>query len=722
MSARSMNLDVIVRMRDLLSGPISRLRRTLDSLVSFTRKIGILGTAIAGLSFMAPIAQAAEFQQKLLDIAGTQNQVGASAFRAVTSMKGQFEELGLLVGQTSDDIAAGAGRMIAAGIDMSVVDKSLLAIGRSATASNTPFSEMADVATSLIQTLKVKPEGLEEALDSLVTAGKLGSFELKDMARYFPTLTSQMAKFGVTGREAVDYLGSALQIARKGTADPAEAANNLKNFLSKILAPTTIKSFKEAGVDIEAVMQDAAIKGINPIEAVMQKINKLTGISGGEIAKMMEKAKANGLEGADALAQVREQLEQIYGAGKLGELFSDMQVMDFLIPFMTNVDEYKSIKEEVAKATGAMTDLDFKTQMEGINRQLITFREIGTQAWREVGLAFGTWLPQINETLSGLLKWLRETDEETGGLVRKSIALGGAALIAVAGLGALGLALPVVLAGITALFAPLRMLGSLFRMVSRSGRGIGTVADSLDRVNAAATKANGIRRPSIWGMLFSGAMAYDLVSNIPSEPDELKKFMDENKKRSEGWNSWLGTNIGTPRQWLGLDKKDEAQVSLPKVDLSSVEELRKNLASITVDWPVNAQLGMRDYQNALMAGGDEATAEALSIGNTIRDSLQIVASPDIQTGELQKALDLTKQIAAELNGISGAVSIRAQYAAVNDNQGGGGMIPAQAPPQQLNVTTESRVKVEGPAKVVESNTTVSSPSRDVNTGRVIGRN
>jgi hypothetical protein len=242
-------------------------------------------------------------------------------------------------------------------------------------------------------------------------------------------------------------------------------------------------------------------------------------------------------------------------------------------------------------------------------------------------------------------------------------------------------------------------------------------------VNAAATKANGIRRPSIWGMLFSGAMAYDLVSNIPSEPDELKKFMDENKKRSEGWNSWLSTNIGTPRQWLGLDKKDEAQVSLPKVDVSSVEELRKNLASITVDWPVNAQLGMRDYQNALMAGGDEATAQALSIGNTIRDHLQIVASPDIQTGELQKALDLTKQIAAELNGISGkAVNFRAQVNAVNDNQDSGGLMPAQAPPQQLNVTTESKVKVEGPGRVVESNTTVSSPSREVNTGRVIGRN
>ncbi|WP_375588118.1 hypothetical protein ABWH89_12060 [Hoeflea alexandrii] len=59
-----------------------------------------------------------------------------------------------------------------------------------------------------------------------------------------------MAKFGVTGREAVNFLGAALQIARKGTSDPAEAANNLKNFLSKILVAADHQEFRQRPVSI----------------------------------------------------------------------------------------------------------------------------------------------------------------------------------------------------------------------------------------------------------------------------------------------------------------------------------------------------------------------------------------------------------------------------------------------------------------------------------------
>ncbi len=55
---------------------------------------------------------------------------------------------------------------------------------------------------------------------------------------------------------------------------------------------------------------------------MVQKIVKLTGMSGKEIEGLMQKAKANGLEGGDALAYVREQLEKIHGAGALAEIFA----------------------------------------------------------------------------------------------------------------------------------------------------------------------------------------------------------------------------------------------------------------------------------------------------------------------------------------------------------------------------------------------------------------
>jgi len=462
MSNRNMTLDVIVRMKDMLSSPLRRLTAGLRSIGNVARSIGLVGTAIAAISFMGPIKEAAAFQQQLLDIAATQNLSGQAAFDFVDVAKRQYEDLALSVAQSSADIAASAGQMIAAGVNQDLVDASIGTIGRSATASGAAMADMANVATSLLQTLKLPADQLEDALGGLVVAGKEGAFELKDMARYFPTLTSQMAKFGVTGREAVNFLGAALQIARKGTSEPAEAANNLKNFLSKILAPMTVKKFAEAGVDIEAVMRDAATKGINPVEAVMQKIAKLSGVSGGEIEKLMKAAKDNGLEGADALGHVREQLEKIHGAGALGELFQDVQVMDFLIPFLGNVEEYKRIKEEVAKATAGIIDEDFETKMKGLTAQLIIFKEIGTQAAREVGFAFGSWLPMISDNLKSALIWMRELDDSTGGMVRQALSFAGAAVLVATGLGVLGVVLPIIGVGFAALLALISPVGLVF--------------------------------------------------------------------------------------------------------------------------------------------------------------------------------------------------------------------------------------------------------------------
>lgn len=469
MASRNMNLDVIVRLRDLLSGPLRGLKGALDGISSAARKIGIVGAAVAGISFLGPMQEAAAFQQQLLDIAGTSNLTGQAAFAFVDQSKAKFEQLALDVGQLSDTVARGAGQMIAAGVDNGLVDRSIGSISRAATAANAEMNDMASVATSLLTTLKLPADQLDDALGALVTAGKLGSFELKDMSRYFPTLTGQMAKFGVTGREAINFLGSALQIARKGTSDPAEAANNLKNFLSKILAPATVKNFADMGVDIQGVMQDAVTKGINPIEAVVQKITKLTGVSSKEIQGLMGKAKAAGMSDADALASVREQLEKIYGAGKLGELFSDMQVMDFLIPMLGNIDEYKSIKDEVAKATGSAVDADFETQMMGLNRQLTIFREIGTQASREVGLAFGTWMPTINGYLMDGLKWIREWDAATGGMVKQGLAFAGVAVLAAAGLGVLGIVLPAIGAGLSVLAALFSPVGIALAGIAAAG-------------------------------------------------------------------------------------------------------------------------------------------------------------------------------------------------------------------------------------------------------------
>uniref|UniRef100_A0A7C1NVL4 Phage tail tape measure protein n=1 Tax=Agrobacterium albertimagni TaxID=147266 RepID=A0A7C1NVL4_9HYPH len=769
MSSRSMNLDVIVRMRDLLSGPLRRLRSSLEGIASFSRRIGILGAAVAGISFLAPIDQAAAFQQKLLDIAGTMEMTGGAAFAFTGQAKEEYEALALLVGQSSDIIASGAGQMIAAGVNKQLIDASIGDIGRAATAANAEFSDMASVATSLLMTLRVPADQLDDSLGALVTAGKLGSFELKDMARYFPTLTSQMAKFGVTGREAVNFLASALQIARKGTSDPAEAANNLKNFLAKILAPATIKNFKDAGVDIEAVMQDAAVKGINPIEAVIEKIAKLTGISGKEIDGLMQKAKANGLEGAEALGYVREQLEKIYGAGKLGEIFGDMQVMDFLIPMLGNLDEYKQIRDEVAKATGEIIDEDFETQMKGLNRQMEIFREIGRQAWREVGFAFGLWMPLINEHLQAAIKWLRDLDRETGGMVRQALSFAGAALILVAALGALGFVLPAVGSGMAAMAMPFIGTG---RLALSIGRYFATAARSAIGLQAALAAMSGARftglsrvAVGLRGMimavpglgLLKGALAaiglaiagitwpiWALIAGVAALGLAIYNYWEPIKNWAQGFASVIGGALGELTDklsnlagmfasgnakmagkfaaWLGFDEAEIAAMS------AKIESFAESVVGFIKAIPGKVKgflsdiFTMNDYsadaEAAFRTAGEQAgQAMVNGIKGKFNELVEWFRGLGQRILDAIGTIDLTSRIKGMLPFGWGGDDAGAPPQAANDS-----MLPAQAPAQKLNVDAKTTVEVIGPAKVVESSTSVSSPSRDVNTGRVVGRN
>lgn len=461
-----MTLDVLVRLRDQLSGGLNKIVGMFRRLGSMARTIGLLGASVAAISFMGPIREAAAFQQKLLDIAGTAELSGKASFDFADKAKTQYEALALASAQASQTIAAGAGQMIAAGLDQKLVDASIGNIAMATAAANAEFSDMAGLSTSLLQNLRLPANQLKDSLGALVISGKLGAFELKDMAKYFPSLTGQMAKFGVTGREAVNFLGAALQIAKMGTSDPAEAANNLRNFLLKVMSPATVKNFKDMGVNIEQLMQDAATQGLDPLEAVLQKITTLTKASGVDIAAMMAKAKASGLQGADALAAVRSQLEKIHAAGALGNLFADQQVMDFLIPYMANVDKFKQIKDEVAKATGAVIDRDSATQLAGLNDQLKIFEEIGTQASREVGFAFGAWLPVINSNLEAALKWFREWNAQTGGLGTRLLTLAGGGILAATALGALGIALPVIGAGFSLVLALASPLGAAIAIIA----------------------------------------------------------------------------------------------------------------------------------------------------------------------------------------------------------------------------------------------------------------
>lgn len=439
MSGRSMVVSVLVKLVDGLTSPLRGMMRGISSvgsgIANIGRQIGIVGGALAAISLASPIQQAAAWDAQLRDITITAGKVGGEVEKSIADMSARYQKLAFDTGQSATNVAKGAQTLIASGMDTTLIDKLMPTIARVATATGATIEDTAKTAFSLSDSLKVPAEQMEAMLGKLVVAGKLGRFEFKNMATEFPSLTAQMAKLGITGAEAVEHLGSSLQIAMLGTASPSEAANNLKNFLTKINAPEAIKKFeKELKVDVTGVMTDAAAKGINPVEAVIQKMSDKLKVPQAEIDKIMKKAGAAGGSDKDKEKAVRGQIEQLLAGTRVGKLYADMQVLDFLIPALLNKEKMKDFKRQLKEAGVDVIVQDFASQMRGLKPQLEQMSVLTTALGNRIGAAFASNLPAAKAALMSLMTWIDGVDKRWPGLINGVLSWTGALLAAGAGI------------------------------------------------------------------------------------------------------------------------------------------------------------------------------------------------------------------------------------------------------------------------------------------------
>ncbi|EJF9115342.1 phage tail tape measure protein [Salmonella enterica] len=280
---------------------------------------------------------------------------------------------GAATNQFASDIQAAQGFLVAAGQDYKEAQANLLTIGRTATATGSDILDVSKASFTLSDALKIDPSQMKTAMGILVQAGKEGNFEFKDMAKNLPVLGAQFQALKMGGNEAAATMGAALQIARKGASTSDEAANNMNNFMAKILSPETLKKAqKNFGVDMYKIVTSAQKKGQNPFEAAMKSVIKMT------------------KNGDQKL---------------LGELFGDMQVQNFVRPMIQNWEEYRRIKET---SLGAVVDRDFANITKDNAERLKQLRIQASNA----ALSFGQALqPALNAALGVLVPLLTKVSE-----------------------------------------------------------------------------------------------------------------------------------------------------------------------------------------------------------------------------------------------------------------------------------------------------------------------
>ncbi|MDR6493538.1 phage tail tape-measure protein [Paraburkholderia terricola] len=286
-----------------------------------------------------------------------------------------------------NELADAVNQMVAGGMDVSrALDFAPLAakfaIGQGATTVET-----ARMIQALQQNAKIAdPKQMAKAFEAIAFLGKEGSFESADMARWFPVLLAEMQKIGITGQDSVTQLGAMLQVQMKtaGTAD--EAANNLKNWFSKIGSNETANNYKKAGVDYEAKMREAIGKGWSTLEASFVLARAYIERTDPAKAKQLADA-AKSINSESDPQKRRAQIAAFEDTMKTGDLFNDMQVKAALTAYLQNADLYQKLKRESSQASGE------------IAKDLADRRDASKQVWSEVGQQWNDAMRSIGDAL-----------------------------------------------------------------------------------------------------------------------------------------------------------------------------------------------------------------------------------------------------------------------------------------------------------------------------------
>jgi TP901 family phage tail tape measure protein len=417
-----------------------------------------VGAAGIGIALGGSIRAAASFEAVLSDIGKTAN-VGEAELKKLSQQVLQLSSRSA-TNLGPEKLAQGIQDLVAQGLELKDAVDSMETLGKVATATNSDLLDVTKTGFQLQNALKIRPTDLKMTFDALAYAGKQGAFELRDMAQFMPTIAAAAGTLGIKGPKGAVALASMMQMVRKDAPDAGQAATRMTDAMLKMTAPDAVKNFKKFGVDIEQVLKSAKAKGINPMEAALTELQRVTG---GDVFK-------------------------------LSQIFGDKEAKLALMSLMKYRKEYEKLKADAGGATAAGTvEKDFQKSLGTFQGTLASFQNSTQRLGISVGNALLPSLTKLAELVTPMVEGIASWAAANPGLMTGIVAIGGA-------LAGLVVALPVI-AGLIASFS---VIGTAVAAAAPIIAGLGTVFVVL------ATGPIGIAVAAIAGF---AALAFVVVKN-----------------------------------------------------------------------------------------------------------------------------------------------------------------------------------------------------------------
>ncbi|MCW5694552.1 MAG: phage tail tape measure protein [Pseudolabrys sp.] len=268
----------------VFDGIANKIRRVNGAANAANRQMGTIERASAAVSrstgaivaastrMLAPLAAGYGISQGVkrfgeTEMAITRIGITADATDAeVGHLHKTLRGLAFEAGKPFDEVTGGLEQLVAGGLDLPQAMPAMPAIVKTAQAAGAEVRDMANTSLALIQNMGIAGAKMQDAFDILVAGGKAGKFELKDMARYLPSIMPQAVAVGMKGEDGLKRIVALLQAVRAGTGTTEEAASSVANIFAKMESEETAKRFSKFGIDLRKEMAQARKEGKDLLE------------------------------------------------------------------------------------------------------------------------------------------------------------------------------------------------------------------------------------------------------------------------------------------------------------------------------------------------------------------------------------------------------------------------------------------------------------------------
>ena len=447
------------------------------------RKGEVMAAAGIGATMAVPGVKAAKFEDRVKQIS-----IVGELYKekgAEDAMARAIREASVKYAVSQDHVADGVEKLVAQGMDAKSAQKYAGLLAKVNTATRTEMGDLAELVYTLQTKFKLTTEGeLMQAINALAKAGKLGQYELKQMAKSFPELGGAAASFGSKGLDGVREMGMMMQVMRAGAGTTGEADTSMRNWFSHMSAKSTKDNFEKVGINFEREKLKLMIdKRVSAVEASFMVfddyLNRVTTQGFVEVRdkkgnvkeridvrqelnKVMDIAKKEGVQGEALQERVKAAVERM----GLSTVLQDIQATQAYLAYRNGKEKYVEGRKELAKGeTNKTIDNDYAEQMKLATTQTQYMTVAVGDLMIEIGSRLAPVFGLVAGAVGGFAEKLSVLMQENPRVATGMIAVIGTLALAAAGFFALGAAM-----------AAFRFAGTALQLMPLLGGGLRMVA------------------------------------------------------------------------------------------------------------------------------------------------------------------------------------------------------------------------------------------------------